>query len=165
MKLAMMSLVGMCALTTSVGAAVVNYEANLDGLQVVPPNASPAFGQGQFSFDTGTGVLTVTSGSYQDLLGGATSISLNGPAAAGVNGVLISALTLDTPGAATGTFSGAINLTAAQATALGNEQTYVIIRSQVFPSGEIRGQLFQVPAPGAAALLGLAGLTALRRRR
>jgi hypothetical protein len=73
--------------------------------------------------------------------------------------------TLDTPLATTGTFSGSGALTAAQATSLNGGHLYLLLRSQAFPGGEIRGQLFQVPAPSAAALLGLAGLSAMRRRR
>ena len=42
-------------------------------------------------------------------------------------------------------------------------KAYLNIHTSAFPGGEIRG--FLVPAPGAAAMLGLSGLVALRRRR
>jgi hypothetical protein len=159
--------VGAVVLTGRAGAAIVQYEANLDGLQVVAPNASPAFGLAQFDFDTTTSMLTVTTGTFQDLLGGSMSpLTLQGPAGPGVNAGTIWTMTLDTPGAMTGTFSGSVVLTAPQVTSLQSELTYVLIRSSVFPGGEIRGQVMQVPAPGAvcAAVLGLAGVAGRRRR-
>ncbi len=164
MKAIAMVLVGACVLTGSASADILSFEANLDGLQMVPPNASPAFGSGTFSFDTATSALSVTVGNYQDLLGGANQVFLN-VGAPGANGPFVFALTLDTPGAATGTFSGGGALTPAQTLSLNNGDLYMRITSAVFPGGEIRGQLLAVPAPGAAVLLGMAGLGVLRRRR
>jgi hypothetical protein len=147
-------------------AALVTLDANLDGLQVVPPNASPAFGELNATIDNVSGAFTVTSGSYQDLLGNSFAVTVNN-AAAGVNGPILFALTLDSPGATTGTYSGSGTLTGLQVTDLlaGNE--YVQIRSNVFPSGEIRGQIFATPEPSSFVLAGLAaiGLLALARRR
>ena len=154
-----------CALSSGAHAVIVPYEVNLDGLQVVAPNASPAYGVGQFNFDTSTNQLSVVSGSYFDLLGGAVNVTIQGAALPNQNAGTIFMLTLDTPGAMTGTFSGSGVLSPAQATSLSDGHIYLLIRSQAFPGGEIRGHLLQVPAPGAAALFGLAGLTAMRRRR
>lgn len=99
--------------TQAASAVTLNFEANFDGLQVVGPNASPAFGFGSLTLDTVSGAVNIVTGTYQDLLGGATAVTLNGMAAPGNNaGVLIN-LTLDTPGAATGTFSGGGTLAAA----------------------------------------------------
>lgn len=95
-------------------------------------------------------------------------MTLNGPAAPGVNAGNLIVLTLDTPAATTGTFSGGGTLAAGNITDMKNQNTYINIRSQVFPSGEIRGQIFAVPEPPALALgtLGLCGLlTAARRMR
>src|SRR6187401_319977 len=87
-------------------AVTLNFEANLDGLQVVAPNAGPAYGYGNLTLDTVTGAVNVVSGTYTDLLGGAIDVTLHGMAAPGINAGTQLNLTLDTPGAATGTFSG-----------------------------------------------------------
>jgi len=138
------------------------YQANLDGLQEVPPNASPAFGLGDFSL-SGTN-LSVTTGSYQDLLGGASFVTVQ-DAALGVIGPKVFSLTLDTPGATTGTFSGTGGLTAAQIIDLNAGNLYVNIRSSVFPTGEIRGQIEAVPEPTSMALLGIGSVVLLAVRR
>ena len=41
---------------------------------------------------------------------------------------------------------------------------YLIIRSTAYPGGEIRGFIYQVPAPGMLPLLAMGGLLARRRR-
>jgi hypothetical protein len=154
--------------THSASAAVLTFETNLDGLQEVPPNASPAFGLGDLTLDTVSGLVTITSGTYQDLLGGATAVTLNGMAGPGTNAPILLVLTLDTPGAATGTFSGGGTLGVMAVGGMQAGNTYINIRSQVFPSGEIRGQIFQVtPEPGSIVLVvvGAMGLTAGARRR
>ena len=139
--------------------------ANLDGLQEVPPNASPGFGSIDGTYDDSTMVFTITSGSYQDLLGNSTAVTLNN-GAIGANGPILAVLTLDAPGTMTGTVSGASGaLTPANGAALLAENTYINIRSNVFPSGEIRGQLFLVPEPASLGLLGMAGASLLARRR
>ena len=138
-------------------AATFSFEANLDGLQVVPPNTSPAFGLADGTYDDTTGNFTLSLGTYQDLLGGATFVTLS-DAAAGANGPNISVLTLDTPAATTGTFSGGTALTAGQWADMQAGNTYIRIASQVFPTGEIRGQLFQTPEPSSVALMGLGAL-------
>lgn len=46
-----------------------------------------------------------------------------------------------------------------------NGGLYVNFHTDAFPSGEIRGQITLVPTPGSVAVLGLAGLGLMRRRR
>lgn len=162
-----------CGLLLALGlstasADVFALQANLDGLQMVPPNASPAFGSLEATLNDVSGAFTITSGSYQDLLGGANQVFLNS-GAAGSNGPFIMSLTLDTPGAATGTFSGGGVLTAGQIADMIAGNTYVRVTSTVFPGGEIRGQLVVVPEPGSMVLAGMAACGAMafgwRRRR
>jgi hypothetical protein len=163
---AIIPLVGACLLGASASAAILTFEANLDGIQEFPPNASPAIGFGELTLDTVSGFVTITNSSYQDLLGNSTVVTLN-DAMIGSNGVTILSLTLDTPGATTGTFSGSGTITAGQVTDMMNTNTYINIRSNVFPSGEIRGQLYVVPEPSSMLLAcgGIFGLFFVGRRR
>jgi hypothetical protein len=167
-RLAVLPLIGALLLGASASAAILTFQANLDGLQEVPPNAGPGFGQAVLTLDTVSGLVTITSGTYQDLLGGATAVTLN-DAAPGFNGPISFILTLDTPGAATGTFSGG-GIVTNPVTVVADmiaTNTYINIRSQVFPGGEIRGQLYVVPEPSSLLLAcaGIFGLFLMRQRR
>jgi hypothetical protein len=142
--------------------ATLSFEANLDGFQEVPPNASPAFGLLDATVNTVSGALTVTTGTYQDLLGGSNAVTIN-DAAVGSNGATLFSLTLDSPGTTSGTFSGGGTLTAPQIADVEAGKLYVNIRSQVFPSGEIRGQLLSVPEPSTLILAAIGGLALLAR--
>lgn len=161
-------LIPLCAslmATAAAHATVHQLHADLDGLQMVPPNASPAFGAGDFTLDDVTGAFAVTSGTYQDLLGGSNAVVLN-VGTAGANGAFITTLTNDTPGAMTGTYSGSATIAAGTIPTMINGDTYIRITSSVFPGGEIRGQLI-VPEPASLGLLAsLASIAAgmLRRR-
>ncbi|HWB53801.1 MAG TPA: CHRD domain-containing protein [Tepidisphaeraceae bacterium] len=145
-------------------AATSTLEANLDGLQEVPPNGSPAYGFGSVTLNDVTDMVTVTMGNYNGLLGASAAATIN-DAAPGTGGPTILTLTLDVPGTTTGTFSGGGMITAGQATDMLAGNTYINIRSSVFPSGEIRGQLFVVPEPASLSLIGAATLLTARRKR
>jgi len=155
-----------CLLGASASADILTFEANLDPFQEVPPHNTPGFGYAELTLDTVSGFLTLSNSTYQDLLGGATAVTLN-DAPIGSNGVNILVLTLDTPAATSGTFSGSGTITAGQVTDMINTNTYINIRSNVFPSGEIRGQLFLVPEPSSMLLAcgGIFGLFFVGRRR
>jgi hypothetical protein len=132
-------------LTTS-GALAATYVASLDGLQEVPPHASPASG-------TATAVLTGNtlslSGSFSGLLGNFTASHIHN-APAGTNGGVVFPLTV-VSGGTSGTFAATnvFVLTAAQLAALQAGNYYVNVHSQLWPGGEIRGQLLLAPEADA----------------
>lgn len=142
-------------------ADVLMFEALLDGLQVVPPVATPGSGTFTVTLDTATNTLSNAAGSYNGLIGAVTNASIQGPAPIGINGgafLFLDPLTLEIPG-------GTAMITPVQAQAMIDGDTYIIIRTSFRPGGEIRGQLALVPTPGSASLLALGGLLAARRRR
>ena len=146
-------------------ADVIMLQANLDPLQEVPPHNTPGYGDADFTLDSNSLLLSVTSGAYADLLAGATSVII-ADAAVGSNGPTQFSLTLNTYGNTTGTFGGSGTLasnTIYNDAIAGN--LYVNVRDSVYPSGEIRGQLEVVPEPASLSILAGAGLLAMRRRR
>lgn len=148
-------------------ATVYSFDANLDPFQEVPPHNTPGYGSADLSYDSTAQTLSVTNGIYADLLAGATSVVIQ-DAPIGMNGPTLLTLTLNTPGNTSGTY-GATNAdvsgwTMQQLSDLINGNTYINIRDSVYPSGEIRGQIFQLPEPGSLALASL-GLPLLMRRR
>jgi hypothetical protein len=146
----------------------LTFDANLDGGQEVPPNSSPGNGFCTLTLDT-SGDVTVSEGSYADLLGNSSAVTLSGSAGYGQNAATLLVFTLNSPGTTAGTFSGSGTLTPTQVGYLESGQTYINIRSNVYPSGEIRGQVEVVPEPATLTLLGTAllgrGVIYLRRRR
>lgn len=137
------------------------YNIVIDGLQEVPPVATPGSGQATITLDTVTGDVNV-SGTFSALIGTTTAAHVHGLAGPGVNAGVLFALTIDL-GASSGTFSGASTLSAPNIQGMLDGLTYINIHSTFRPGGEIRGQI--VPAPGAASMLALAGIAACRRRR
>lgn len=150
--------------TAVLAEAQTLYYADLAGNQEVPPNSSPGYGESDLSLSGTT--LTVTDGSYNDLLGNSSTIRL-ADAAPGMNGVTIAVLTLTSPGTTSGTFSGSTTLTTQQISDLAAGNLYLNLTTTVYPSGEIRGQLELVPEPSTLALAGLGSLAvlALRQRK
>ncbi len=136
----------------------------LDGLQSVPPNASPGIGTGMATLDDLTGEMNI-SGSYSGLLGTATLSHLHGPGPVGTNAGVVFGLSIT--GGTSGTFNGSSTLDATQMGWVLDGLTYINIHTTVIAGGEIRGQLLHpVPEPTSVALaaIGLASLLAVRRR-
>jgi hypothetical protein len=144
--------------------AQTNFDANLDPFQEVPPHNTPGYGSVDLTLSGTTLSINAGTGVYADLLAGASTVRL-ADAAVGANGPTIFLFNLDTPGNTTGTFSGSGTLTAAQITDLDNGNLYINITDSVFPSGEIRGQIFAVPEPATMALMGAGSLALLMLRR
>jgi hypothetical protein len=166
-------------------AAPFVTQATLRGSEEVPPNGSTATG-----FSTATlrddNVTLDVSLTFSGLTAPANGAHIHCCAPPGVNApvaVDFAGLfpTATSGGFSTTTFNLNTAFTAAFITARGGQSaalaafvsnfrsgnTYVNVHNSVFPGGEIRGQLFEVPEPGAAAVLGLAllGLAGVRRGR
>jgi hypothetical protein len=137
-------------------AAIFQFEAVLDGLQQVPPNATPGSGLVTVELDDSTDMVTITSGTYQDLLANAIASHIHGLAGPGVNAAVLVPLTVS--GGTAGTITGNGVITAAQALGMEQGLTYVNVHTQVFPGGEIRGQLLPIPEPGSVVLLAVGTL-------
>ena len=153
------------ALLLTAGAAqgaIITYNFSLDGLQEVPPVATPATGSATVVLNDVTGAVTV-SGTYTDLIGTVTASHIHAPAAPGVNAGVILALTVAPPGGTSGTITGAGTLSPANVANMLAGLTYINVHSSFRPGGEIRGQV--LPEPASLVMLGLLALPMLRRRR
>jgi hypothetical protein len=154
--------IGVAALAGSASARpMFHYEFPIDGLQEVPPVVTPATGVGIVDYDSDTNFLSWTI-TFQDLIGTINNAHFHGPAPVGVAaGVRINIPF--SPGVTAGTLIGDATISEAFETELLGGLWYVNIHSTFRPAGEIRGQV--VPTPGALALVGVAGLLGVRRRR
>lgn len=153
----LLSLAAWSALPLAAMGQVHTFNFTLDGLQEVPPNASPATGTATVVLDM-TALMVSWDVTFQGLLGPFIAAHFH-HAPPGVNGPVIINMPLTGPGH----LMGSSPITAFYASEMLAGNMYVNIHSTMFPGGEIRGQV--VPGPGALSLLALAGLLAGRRRR
>jgi hypothetical protein len=150
-------------------AALILFEANLSGLQEVPPNASPGTGFGQIILDDVLNQITVEL-SFQDLLAAAVAAHIHGPASPGVNAPVLFPLDLTGAFGSSGTIAPQVfAITPVQIAQLEAGLFYFNVHTSVFPGGEIRGQALAVaPEPSALATAAVGALVvagAARRRR
>ncbi|MCC5786018.1 MAG: CHRD domain-containing protein [Phycisphaerales bacterium] len=149
-------------------ANVVTFVFPIDVAQEVPAPTIPAgfdpSGTGIVSIDTVSNLLTWEI-EYQGLTGPivAPGAHFHGPADFGQTAGVELFLTMDLPQPASGTIIGSATINTQQRDDLLAGLWYVNLHTDLNQPGEIRGQV--VPAPGALAALGLAGLVGLRRRR
>ena len=150
------------AASSAVGGVFYEFEFVIDADQQVPPNDSEGMGFGFVTLQDETlSFLLTWDISWSGLTGPAIGMHFHGPADFGMN----ASIQVDI-GAISGLTSPSIGSTVIdnlQAAQILEGLWYVNIHSDMFPGGEIRGQV--IPAPGALALLGLGGLLARRRRR
>ena len=112
---------------------------NASGSQVSPPTSSTATGSLTGTYNANTNVMQYTI-TWTTLTAIASGVELRGPASTGANGVLVSALTITTPGI-TGTASGSVTLNESQESDLLAGKYYYTILTATNTSGEIRGQV------------------------
>lgn len=123
------------------------FHANLSGTQEVPPVVSSGTGFCNALRDQPQAKLNVTC-TYQGLSSPATAAHIHlGPP--GVNGPVVFTLSLAPSSPIVSTWSG---LTPANIADLLAGNFYVNIHTQVFPGGEIRGQLLSGEGPTPAAV-------------
>lgn len=163
-QMVFVTLIGMLAVPAS--AATVNLFASIDGNQEVPPTGSPATGTGVMSHDTITNLLNWTI-TYSGFVNTPTVSHFHGPAPVGTNAGVQVDIVANSGGSIASPMIGSATITDAQEADLLAGLWYINIHSNVFPGGEIRGQVQVVPIPAAVWLFGsgLLGLIGIARKK
>lgn len=130
--------------------ADVGYSATLDGLQEVPPNASPASGTAFLTLD-GLGVLHY-SVTYSGLTAPRTAAHFHGPAGMGVNAGVVFGIA--GAGLAADVIVGTWTIDATNLARLNSGLLYLNVHSSTFPGGEIRGQVHVDATPNKSTTWG-----------
>lgn len=175
--------IGLAGLLLQAGAqaAILHFTTplGLSGDQEVPARVTPATGTGSLSYDTTTLLLDVTL-SWAGLLAPASAAHIHCCSGPGANGAVAVNFggagfpigttsgnygqTFDLAQASSfaggflGSFGGDVNVArGALLAGLSANAAYFNIHTQVFPGGEIRGNIVQtaLPQPGTLALLGI----------
>jgi hypothetical protein len=171
-QFAAMGSAGLLLAANSAFAAVRNFAATIDGPQEA--TSSTGTGQATVTIDDVSRAMTV-NGTFMGLTTPAT-IAVVHIAAPGMTGPPMTSpeTVLTVTRATSGTFSGSGTLTLAHLADALSAGTYVDIHSNMFPDGEIRGQIVPVPSMPAVPSWGLslmtlslasAGVWLLARRR
>jgi hypothetical protein len=183
------------AFAASSRAAIINFDAILDGPSESPANASPGTGFAEVNFDTVANTMRVrvtfsglTAGTTASHIHSATAMPLTSTAGVATTTPTFTGFPL---GVTAGTYDLTFDMTQASSynpafvTANGGtpasaeaallagmqaEESYLNIHSQNFPGGEIRGFLIPVPEPSAMILamiggLGIGTIVTSRRRK
>ncbi len=130
-----LQIVGRQQPATVAGRTVFSF--GLDAMQEVPTRTSAGRGSCTVQLDEASGDVSVGC-SFENLVGSPLAAHIHGPAAPGANAGVIVPLTVH---AASGTITGGGTLTAGQVDAMLAGLTYVNLHTDVFPPGELRGQI------------------------
>lgn len=142
---------------------VWTFNDPLQGLQEVPPNASPGTGSITGTYDDVSNTLSFNL-MFSGLLGNTTAAHFH-HAPPGVAGPVTIGSAGFPLGVTSGVYGNTYVLTPTQESQLMAGNWYYNVHTNVFPGGELRGQITLVPSPASLALLGLGGLLAARRWR
>lgn len=144
---------------------LTNFYADIDSLQSVPGSSSPAFGSLSGTYDSILNSFAF-SWSVEGLLGAPSSpgAHIHLGQAGSTGPVLFGFNNPDGTWALSG-FAVWEGLSSDDVDALFSEGLYANFHTDLFPAGEIRGQIRQVPTPGVGAVLAMAGMLGARRRR
>lgn len=173
--------------TAGARADFITYTLSLSGPAESPPNNSPGIGNAIIDVDTVAHTMRVrmtfsglTGGTTASHIHAATPVAFSGTAGVATQTPTFAGLPL---GVTSGSMDQTLDMTLASSYnpsyitanggtpataeaalfgAMAQGRAYLNVHTSAFPGGEIRGF---IPAPGVSALLGLAGLAALRRRR
>jgi hypothetical protein len=115
-------------------ADVYTWVATLEGSQEVPPIVTPATGMATLTLDDASGLDAVYHVEFTGLLGAETAAHFHA-APAGQNGGAVFALPLGSPK------DGIWSLDLANFAVLAADGIYVNVHTDMFPAGELRGQL------------------------
>ncbi len=118
--------------------AVTRFEFGIDGLQEVPANNSLGKGSCTVTLDQASGNVSVGC-TYEGLSGPAIAAHIHAAAPPGTNAPVI--VPLMAIGGTSGTVTGGGTLTPARLQAMLDGLTYVNVHTQLYPGGEIRGQI------------------------
>jgi len=162
--MALAAVIGMFSVPAS--AAIINLTASIDGNQEVPPTGSPGTGTGIITLDDVTNLLSWNI-TYSGLTGTPTVSHFHGPAPVGINAGVQVDIVANSGGSIASPMVGSATITNPQVADLLGGLWYINIHSDLFPAGEIRGQVNVVPIPAAIWLFGsgLLGLIGIARRK
>jgi Cu/Zn superoxide dismutase len=128
------------------------FAGSLSGANESTPNMSTAQGTVIARYDPNTNQLELT-GDYQGLSAPITTADLNGPAAWGVEGAVITSIS--NTGGTSGTLSLSATLSDAREADLYSGLLYVNVRNESYPGGEIRVQLYYTTMSNSYYLTGI----------
>lgn len=156
--------VAVAGLAAFASAEVTQFHADIDGVQ--SGSGSPAVGNLTGQYDSVAYTFSFSWSISDDLIGSpAAPGSHIHRAPAGSNGPIVFGFNNPDgtwPLAGSATWSG---MTGDNVNDLFAGNYYVNFHTTQFPGGEVRGQIYVVPAPGAAGLLLVGSLGIIRRRR